>query len=129
MFVVDSEEKLCRLVTHLGKVCERRMLKLNVGKDKTMRCKTGEGESRMCVVLNGKALEEVDQFKYLESVVASNGGTEAEACHKVKVGCKVSGAMKGVVESRRGLGMNTKKMLREISDYIDCDVMVESGWE
>ena len=35
--VSDSEEKLCRLVSEFGRVCERRKLKVNVGK--TVRIK------------------------------------------------------------------------------------------
>ena len=35
--VADSEEKLCRLVSEFGRVCERRKLKVNVGKSKVMR--------------------------------------------------------------------------------------------
>ena len=34
VFVADSEEKLCQLVTEFGRVCERRKLKVNVGKSK-----------------------------------------------------------------------------------------------
>ena len=34
----DSEEKLCRLVSEFGRVCERTKLKVNVGKSKVMRC-------------------------------------------------------------------------------------------
>ena len=36
--VADSEEKLCRLVSEFGRVCERRKLRLTVGKSKVMRC-------------------------------------------------------------------------------------------
>ena len=32
--VADSEEKLCRLVSEFGRVCERRKLRVNVGKSK-----------------------------------------------------------------------------------------------
>ena len=32
--VADSEEKLCRLVSEFGRVCERRKFKVNVGKSK-----------------------------------------------------------------------------------------------
>ena len=35
--VADSEEKLCTLVSEYGRVCERRMLRVNVGKSKVMR--------------------------------------------------------------------------------------------
>ena len=36
--VADSEEKLCRLVSEFGIVCERRKLRVNVGKSEDMRC-------------------------------------------------------------------------------------------
>ena len=36
--VADSENKLCRLVSEFGRVCERRKLRVNVGKSKVMRC-------------------------------------------------------------------------------------------
>ena len=35
--VVDSVKKLCRLVSEFGRVCERRKLRVNVGKCKVMR--------------------------------------------------------------------------------------------
>ena len=34
----DSEEKLCRLVSEFGRVCERRKLRVNVDESKVMRC-------------------------------------------------------------------------------------------
>ena len=110
--VADSERKLCQLVTEFGRVCERRKLRVNVGKSKVMRCTRNEDGDRLNVMLNGEALEEVDQFKYLGSVIAANGGVEADVRHRVNEGCKVLGALKGVMKNR-GLGMNVKKFLYE----------------
>ena len=36
--VADSEQKLCTLVTEFGRVCEKRKVRVNVGKSKVMRC-------------------------------------------------------------------------------------------
>ena len=52
------------------------------------------------------------RYKYLGSVIAANGGVEADVCHRVNEGCKVLGALKGVMKNR-GLGMNVKKVLYE----------------
>ena len=38
MVVADPERKLCQLVTEFGRVCDRRKLRVNVGKSKVMRC-------------------------------------------------------------------------------------------
>ena len=61
--VADSEEKLCRLVSEFGRVCERIKLRVNVGKSKVMRCSRYGNGGRMHVILNGEPLEEVDCFK------------------------------------------------------------------
>ena len=63
--MADSEDKLCRLVSEFGRVCERRKLTLNVGKSKVMRCSMYGNGDRMHVIPNGEQLEEVDCFKYL----------------------------------------------------------------
>ena len=110
--VADSEEKLCRLVSEFGRVCKRRKLRVNVGKSKVMRCTKNEGSARLNVMIDGEALEEVDQFKYLGSVIAANGGVEADVSHRVSEGCKVLGAVNGVIKNR-GLGMNVKRVLYE----------------
>ena len=110
--VADSEEKLRRLVLEFGRVCKRRKLRVNVGKSKVMRCTRSEGGANLNVLLDGEALEEVDQFKYLGSMVAANGEVEADVSHRVNEGCKVLGAVNGVIKNR-GLGMNVKRVLYE----------------
>ena len=75
--VADSERKLCQLVTEFGRVCERRKLRVNVGNSKVMRCTRKENGARLNVMLNSEPLG-VDQFKYLGSVIAANGGAEVD---------------------------------------------------
>ena len=48
--VADSEEKLCRLVSEFGRVCERK-LRVNIGKSKIMRCSRYGNGGRMPVIL------------------------------------------------------------------------------
>ena len=110
--VADSEEKLCQLVNEFGRVCKRRKLRVNVGKSKVMRCTNGDDGNRLNVVLDGEVLEEVSQFKYLGSVIAADGGVEADVRHRVNEGCKVLGAMNGLMKNR-GLEMDVKRVLYE----------------
>ena len=110
--VADSEKKLCRLVSEFGRVCERRKLRVNVGKSKVMRCsRYGKGH-RMHVILNGEPLEEVDCCKYLGSQVAANRGCEMDVEHRMNEGYGAWGALKSVL-SNRGLGIKAKKCLYE----------------
>ena len=69
--VADSEEKLCKLVSEFGRVCERRKL-VNVGNCKVMTCSRYGNGGRMHEILNGEPLEEMDCLKYLWSQVAAD---------------------------------------------------------
>ena len=87
--VADSEEQLCRLVSEFCRVCERRKLRVNVGKSKVMRCSMYVNGDRMHVILNGEPLEEVECFKYLGSQVAANGGYERDVVHRINEGIEL----------------------------------------
>ena len=54
--VANSEEKLCRLVSELGRVYEIRKLKVNDGKSKVKvkKCSRYGNRGGMHVILNGK---------------------------------------------------------------------------
>ena len=64
--MADSE-KLCRLVSEFGRVCERINLRFDVGKSKVVRCARYGNGGQMHVILNGEPFEEVDCFKCLWS--------------------------------------------------------------
>ena len=110
--MADSEEKLCQLVSEFGRVCKRRKLRVNVGKSKVMRCSRYGSDARLNVMLDGEMLEEVDQFKYLGSVIAAKGDVGEDVTNRVKEGCKVLGALNSVIRNR-SLGMNVKRALYE----------------
>ena len=97
--VADSEQTLCRLVTEFAKVCERRKLRVNVGKSKFTRCSRKVNEGRMYVRLNGVPLEELDCFKYLGSQVAADGGCERDVVHRMNEGYKAWGALKSMLSN------------------------------
>ena len=63
--LVADSKKLCRLVSEFGRVCDRRKLRVNVGKSKVMMCSRYGNGGQMHVILNGKPLDEVDCFKNL----------------------------------------------------------------
>ena len=99
--VADSEDKLCRLVTEFDRVCERRKLRVNVGKSKVLRCSRYGNGDRMHVIL-----------KYLGSQVAADGGCERDVVHRMNQGYRAWGALKSVLRNR-GLGIKAKKCLYE----------------
>ena len=62
--LVTNSKELYRLVSEFGRACERRNLRVNVGKSKVMRCSKYGNGGQIHVILNGEPLEEVDCFKY-----------------------------------------------------------------
>ena len=76
--MADSEEKLCRLVSEFGRVCERRKLRVNVGKSKVMRCSRYGNGDRMNVI-------------HLGSQVSADEGCERDVVHKMNEGYRAWG--------------------------------------
>ena len=97
-------------MSECGRVCERRKLKVNVGKSIVVRCSRYGNGDRMHVILNGEPLEEVDCFKYLGPQVAAVGGCERGVVHRMNEGYRALGALKSVL-SNLGLGIKPKKCL------------------
>ena len=110
--VADSKENLCRLVSEFDRTCERRKLRVNVGKSKVMRYSRYGNLGRMHARLNDEPLEEVDCFERLRSQVAADRESERDVVHGVNDWCRARGVLKGVL-SNRGLGIKAKKCLYE----------------
>ena len=97
-------------MNEFDRVCERRKLRMNVGKSKVMRCSRYGNVDRMHVILNGEPLEELDCFKYLGPQGAADGGCERDVVHRMNEGYRAWGALRSVL-SNRGLGIKAKKCL------------------
>ena len=87
-------------MSEFGRVCERRKLRVNVGKSKVMRCSWYGNGDRMHVILNGEPLEEVDCLKYLGWQVAADGGCERYVVHRMNEGYRAWGTLKSVLSNR-----------------------------
>ena len=84
--LLADSEKLYSLVSEFGRVCERRMLRVNVRKSRVTRFLRYGNGGRMHVILNGEPLEEVDCLKYLGSQVTADGGCENDVVHRINEG-------------------------------------------
>ena len=106
--VAESQDKLCRLVSEFGRVCERRKLRVNVCKRKVMRCSRYGIGGRMHVILDGEPLVEVDCFKYLGWQVASDVGCERDLVHRMNERYRAWETLKSVLNNR-GVGIKANK--------------------
>ena len=110
--VAATEEKLQRLVDEFGVVCERRKLKVNVGKSKVMVCSRERQRTELSVSLKGEMLEEVESFRYLGSEISRSAEMSMEVEQRTKEGMATYGAMKSIWKVKE-VGMNAKKALYE----------------
>ena len=110
--VAVTEEKLQRLVEEFGVVCERRKLKVNVGKSKVMVCSRERQRTELRVRLKGELLEEVESFRYLGSEISRDAGMSVEVEKRTKEGMATYGAMKSIWKVKE-VGMNAKRALYE----------------
>ncbi len=106
----ENEGDLQRVVNEFYSVCKRRNLKVNAGKSKVMVFERREEEVidfntaykvRMpalagCRIMLGSAeMEEVNEFKYLGTVLCKHGGMEGELRERVMKGRSVVGSLAG----------------------------------
>ena len=80
-------------MSEFGRVCERRKLRVNVGKSKVMRWSRYGNGDRLHMILNGEPLEEMDCFKHLGLQVAADGGCERDVVDKMNEGYRAWGGV------------------------------------
>ena len=71
--MAESENNLQRYVSAFARVCERRKLKINVGKSKVMKMSDTGEKGNLIIKVKEEVMEEVDTFRYLGVDFASKG--------------------------------------------------------
>ena len=100
-------------MSEFSKVCERRKLRVNVGKSKGMICSMDIDVSKFFGLLNEKLSVEVQCFKYLGSHVEKTELVETKMRPRVKERSNVLGALQSAM-SCKTLGMETRKKDRVV---------------
>ncbi len=67
------------------------------------------------ITLNGEEMEEVNEFKYLGSVMCKHGGTEGETRERALQGKKVVGSL-GRIMKGKSVSMEVKEGLEKYSN-------------
>ena len=70
------------------------------------------GEEVCNILLNGESLEEVEEFKYLGSVISKYGGMDEEIKERTVKGRQAIGTLNTVIKNRK-VSMEVKKGLRD----------------
>ncbi len=119
VLIAENESDLQKLVAVFDSVCKRRKLKVNVNESKVMVCERSRSEvvdfvcpyrveiecEKECkIILNGEEMEEVNEFKYLGSVMGKHGDTEGETRERALQGRKVLACVESLVQRGHGRG-------------------------
>jgi len=80
--VVASSENLQRLMDSVSRVTQEYGMKVNVKKTKAM-CISCQGKSKVKIYIDGQLLEQVQQFRYLGSLITEDGYCDKEIRSRV----------------------------------------------
>ncbi len=69
-----------------------------------------ECEKECKIILNVEEMDEVNEFKYLGSVMCKHGGTEGESRERILQGRKVVGSLRRIMNGR-SVSMEVKRDL------------------
>ena len=95
-----SSAKLQERFGEWQEALERNGLKVNADKTETMVC-ARTAESLQITDKNGKALKQVENFKYLGSVIHAQGGNEEDITARIAAAWKKWKELSGVLCDRR----------------------------
>jgi len=70
--VASSEKNLQRLMDSVSRDTQEYGMKINVKKTKAI-CITRQGKSKVKIYIDGQLLEQVQQFRYLGSLITEDG--------------------------------------------------------
>ena len=125
VLIAESEEQLQAFVNEFVIVCERRGLKLNVGKSKVMST-GGANEGELVVNMKNETMEEVRDFKYLGVEISATGGIECELKHRVTEARKSAGMLERMWKNR-GVSMEVKRRMYD-SIVIPTALYASEAW-
>uniref|UniRef100_A0A8D8XS53 Craniofacial development protein 2 n=1 Tax=Cacopsylla melanoneura TaxID=428564 RepID=A0A8D8XS53_9HEMI len=84
--LAESEEDLQRMMENIHNAGIRYGMKINISKTKVMRMSKKVTEERMKVTLEGKYLEQVENFKYLGGMIYADGSCTKEIRSRIAMG-------------------------------------------
>ncbi|CAF1496207.1 unnamed protein product [Didymodactylos carnosus] len=115
--VADSEEGLQRLMDALSEIGKQYDMKINVKKTKVMRvCRKGskkEGGNPVNITIDGQVVEQVNQFRYLGSLISDDGTCLAEIKSRIAMAKKAFNKRRELLTKRMSTKLK-KKVIKTV---------------
>ena len=114
VLIADSETKLLSLIIALNESCRRRQ-RININKTEVMGITKRRKRLRVRVNVRGRNIKQVENFKYLGSIISENTNCEKEIKTKIGVAKTAFGKMKKMLTN---IPMNMDLRLRLLRCYV-----------
>lgn len=99
--LAESEVDLQRMMENIHNAGIKYGMKINVSKTKVMRMSKKVTEERMKVTLEGKCLEQVENFKYLGGMIYADGSCKKEIRSRIAMGKTAYTKVQDILTARR----------------------------
>ncbi len=134
MLLAESERMLQRIADEFDRVCKRRKVKVNAGKSKVMvferareqtinyakPCRVESEAILGCKIWVGKErMEEVNEFKYLGTILCKHGSMEGEIGVRTAKGRQVMGVLERVIKGGGKKGIRNSVIFPTLSYVSD----------
>ena len=80
--LANSEEGLQKVIDRLDQTANKYNMRINIGKTKVMRISHLKNRT-MKIIVEGKVLEVVQEFKYLGSIITNDGRCETDIRRRI----------------------------------------------
>ena len=105
--VANTERGLQRIMDETNRVSKSYGMRINIKKTKVM--KIGRTPSNMQIILDGEVIQQVEEFKYLGSLISANGYSEKDIRVRIAMAKTTFSKLKTVLTG--GLKQELKKRL------------------
>ena len=100
VLLASDDIQLQSLVTRMSEVCLEKHLRMNADKCKVMVVEKNECITKCEIKLDSVALEQVNEFLYLGSLISRNGKTEDDMKRRVNMADRMNGALMNVIRNK-----------------------------
>ena len=115
VLLAETKEDLQHILNEVNNVGKRYGMKMNATKTKSMVISRKEETPQIKLDIDGAAINQVQQFKYLGQTISDDGKCDAEITKRIEIARGAFNSLKGVLLSSV-ISLNTKK--RIVACYI-----------
>jgi len=108
MLIADTPQKLQQIVNALNEAGKKDGMTMNTSKTKVMKIGRANGGQPLKIEIDGVRLQQVEQYKYLGTIVTAEGKDDFEIKARIAMTRKAFNNLERVLRDRRQLSLRLK---------------------